>query len=364
VRDLLAERLLANVMGWEDADVARERPTLQALADYKYDEYEQFEPGRRFIESLARWLEQFPNVAERQTAYRIFRERLIFISRAEMQHLVGSVYPDVVRPNLLARAAADLGVPEHLIARVAGDRAFTVRERSCLYVGLSDGARTDVLRRANPRHISNEQVVADYHSLKDRKDSLLGDLREDLRKKLGEDSPAAPRFTTVVLLDDFSASGISYIRPEEAGKGKIARVAALLSELTDLIDRDDLKVMVVLFVATERAIEHLSGALSVLAADVGGEWEVDTVQCLGSEIVIVAGTDSELDQLIQNVYDPIIDDKHMKKGGSDGRYGFADCGLPVVLAHNTPNNSIALLWADTDRVRALFPRVTRHREET
>src|SRR5947199_10188160 len=28
------------------------------------------------------------------------------------------------------------------------------------------------------------------------------------------------------------------------------------------------------------------------------------------------------------------------------RYGFAGGGLPLVLSHNTPNNSIGLLWAD------------------
>ena len=36
MRDLLAERLLANVMGWTQEDVARERPDLQAMAAYKY----------------------------------------------------------------------------------------------------------------------------------------------------------------------------------------------------------------------------------------------------------------------------------------------------------------------------------------
>ena len=39
--------------------------------------------------------------------------------------------------------------------------------------------------------------------------------------------------------------------------------------------------------------------------------------------------------------------------------------LPLVLAHNTPNNSVYLLWADKPdlRTKALFPRVSRHREE-
>lgn len=103
--------------------------------------------------------------------------------------------------------------------------------------------------------------------------------------------------------------------------------------------------------------------MGALAAEIGGTWDVASVQRLPSEIAIQPGVDTELDALIDAVYDPVINDKHMQKGGSDGRYGFAHCGLPVVLSHNTPNNSIALLWADTELVRGLFPRVTRHRED-
>ena len=52
MRDLLAERLLAAVMGWSAEQVAEQRPILQSFAKYKYDEYQQFSPGMRFVESL------------------------------------------------------------------------------------------------------------------------------------------------------------------------------------------------------------------------------------------------------------------------------------------------------------------------
>jgi hypothetical protein len=361
MREGLAEQLLARVMAWEEEDVTRERPVLQALADYKYDEYEQFQPGRRFIESLARWLSQFDDIKKRHEAYRMFHERLIFVSRAEMQHLVVAVFSDVVRPALVARAANDLDIPKHLIRRIVTDPAYATRKRSCLFVALSDGARTDVLRRANPDDINNEQVVVDYQALELKKDGLLKDLREDLGKDMGPDVSNA-RFSTVVLLDDFSASGISYAR--EDGKGKVARVGDRLRHMGDLVDLDDLEVLVILFVATDKAIEHLEAAVSGLEESVGGTWSVRAIQRLGPDVAIHKGDDPELDALIQEIYDPAINDKHMKKGGTDGRYGFADCGLPVVLAHNTPNNSIALLWGpDTTKIRGLFPRVSRHRED-
>jgi hypothetical protein len=77
------------------------------------------------------------------------------------------------------------------------------------------------------------------NALERKKTGLLEDLRADLKGPLGENAAAAAKFTTVVLLDDFSASGISYARPDEPGKGKIARLAGMLRQMPDLVDHDD-----------------------------------------------------------------------------------------------------------------------------
>jgi hypothetical protein len=47
------------------------------------------------------------------------------------------------------------------------------------------------------------------------------------------------------------------------------------------------------------------------------------------------------------------------------KYGYADCALPLVLEHNTPNNAIPILWAETEGklgepMRPLFFRRDRH----
>src|SRR5262245_2298245 len=110
MRDELAEGLLAKVMGWSDEEKAKERPILQDLARYKYDEYQQYAPGRRFIESLALWLRQFATNAERRIAYDFVRKRVCFISSAEMRHLVELAFPVVIRPLLIEKAAAILVV--------------------------------------------------------------------------------------------------------------------------------------------------------------------------------------------------------------------------------------------------------------
>jgi hypothetical protein len=86
---------------------------------------------------------------------------------------------------------------------------------------------------------------------------------------------------------------------------------------------------------------------------------------LGPRIPLDRITDSAFfEPMDDNKYfDEDADDEHGKIGKTSKRYGYADGRLPVVLAHNTPNNSVYILWAeDVHRVRGLFPRVSRHRK--
>jgi hypothetical protein len=60
-------------------------------------------------------------------------------------------------------------------------------------------------------------------------------------------------------------------------------------------------------------------------------------------------------------------EKHCREAGqNDMKLGYAECALPIVLEHNTPNNSIPLLWAETignggaHQMRPLFYRRDRH----
>ena len=75
---------------------------------------------------------------------------------------------------------------------------------------------------------------------------------------------------------------------------------------------------------------------------------------------------SDFIRLAEKYYDPIIQTKHTDLGGSSVHLGFGDCALPLILEHNTPNNSVALLWADTEgmnghhAMRPLFRRRQRH----
>ena len=172
MKEALAERLLAKVMAWTPEDVARERPQLQAMASYKYDEYQQFSAGMRFVESLARWLDQFKSPEEKQIAYDFVKRKLVFCSAREMNHLVVVAYPDHIRPLLLRRTAASLGENERFIGKVANNQAFKLRQRRCLFLGLSDGAHVDLFRRANPE-LRHDQILPMYEVSEARVDDLL-----------------------------------------------------------------------------------------------------------------------------------------------------------------------------------------------
>src|SRR5262245_41248158 len=125
MKDELAEQLLAKVMGWDQAEVTRERLILQDMARYKYDEYQQFAPGDRFIESLARWLRQF-DAKERREAYAFVRKRLVFFSASEMRHLVAEAFPTLIRPRLLAVAAEEGKIDAHRVKAAVASQAYKV----------------------------------------------------------------------------------------------------------------------------------------------------------------------------------------------------------------------------------------------
>ena len=371
MRDRLAEELLARVLQWSNEDVAQERPLMQAIAAYKYDEYQQFSPGSRFIESLALWLGQFATVDERRKAYEFVKIRLIFCSSSEMRHLVEMAYPDHIRPGLIARSEVS-DADRYRPSAIAQGTGFKVRQRQCLFLGVSDGARIDAFRRANTPALNHEQVWQTHELSDERVTKLLSKLDEHLSQILGRQTqPEERRFRTLVLLDDFSASGTSYYAlPASAPPG--GKIAHFFNDICDsapvsrLVDLADLEVFILLYMATEQALSHLRKASAATWEKLGIPCSVDAVQLLSNEVRVQRGGSEPINLLIDDprYYDPTIHDAHMQKGETaDSRYGYGDCGLPLVLDHNTPNNSISLLMSYEDKTfRGLFPRIQRHKE--
>ena len=357
----VAENLLRAVMGRDsDDDLPRQIGILRSLAMYKYDDYQQYAPGRQFIAYLANWLDQFEDSSERQKALRFILERLIFISDLEMRHFVELMARDRV-PKMLQRMVSEkLEIPYYSVAAVRNHPEFRRAIRASLFLGMSDGARIDQFRRSNPR-LSNEQFAMTYELNESRSDSLVRKLREDL-----QDESAA--FEYVFLVDDFAGSGTTILRQDDEGNldGRLVRfLHETLPFLNDSTERPCPRIFISLYVATQMAIDHLGCLISSYDSPCwseGGAPQIIPVTVLEENTRLVhncSSTDNEVDQafdeLLHKYYDSAVEDEH--KG--EVLHGYSECGLPLILSHNTPNNSLFLLW-EKDKTEPLFPRYERH----
>lgn len=367
MNDQNAQQLLAKVMGWSDPSaVTRHVPKLQLLADYKYDHYQRFGPGRRFIESLAHWLNQF-DTTHRHTALNFVMNQLIYISDAEFSHLVQTAYPDWIIQERIRLVAEEQNIPVHCIGQIIRNRRFQELSIKSLYLGLSDGARTNELRRASDGEINNEQIWQAYELGEGKAVDMVEELENTLKKAMFVVDK--PRFNMIWLLDDFSGSGNTYIRYDSANnkyKGKIKKIYERLHR-GDLIDTSHYEVFLLLYVATRQALDHIEYWAEQFTSDHGYKPLQVRVLCLiEPEIALSLNPEPSLGALIdhQEYYDDKASDKHIEVGGTtNARWGFAGCALPVVLSHNTPNNSVYILWGpEAFKFHGLFPRMSRHRE--
>ena len=357
MRTTLAETLLAKIMEWTPEEIDRERPLLQAMANLKWNEYQQFSPGTRFLESLVKWLQQFTTLSDRKIAYRLVRDHLIFISSEQMAHLVDILFSEKINPILIKKTASEMGISPHLVKKILNDKLYIQNLRMSLFVGLSDGSRIDQFRRG--AFLNNEQVIATY-SVSDGK---VSDMLEKLRNEIPDS-----KFKTVFLVDDFTASGKTYWNDE--GGGKLAKIFSSIFILGktfySAVDHGSLEVHVLFYIATNDALHNIRQGVEDWKQKHNLDFKC-TVECLlpiNNSVKKRITSDPELMVFMEKYFDPSIIDEHYRKGKYDLPYlGFNECCLPIVLNHNSPNNSVAILWMPADKkYKGLFPRISRHRE--
>lgn len=360
----LALRTLDRVMDWDQERCQREFGWLSLMARFKYDGYRGFSAGARFVESLVHWLQQFQSGDEREHAYRFIQRNLVYLGPQEMEHLVELTFPEVVQRRLTAEVAADLGIPTYQVWRQPDAQERYARIlRQCLFMGLSDGARMDAFRRANEGVINNEQVCVATEINSKKWESL----RAKLRRALNDD---AARFRLVMLIDDFTGSGTTLLRKEDDGTwdGKLHKFyTQARTELTGTFS-ESFTVLVHHYVATVLAAAE-ARKRDALAREEIEDWfpkvEFSYGTILPDNIQVRPERYPDFCQLIETYYDSSIETESLRKGGETAKYGFSSCRLPLVMEHNTPNNSVALLWAEAPGqsgrpMRPLFRRRQRH----
>ncbi len=352
MKEDLAQKLLTNVMKWDAEKLNQERFFIQLLADIKYDYYQRYTHGMRYIESLALWLRNFDS-EEREKMYDFVKNNLIFISEEQMRHLVENVYDFYVVPLLLKKSKRNKGNKKNQSIE-QNREVFNKMLKTSLFFGLSDGSHIDVFRRAN-ENLSHEAIAIYY------------DISEEKFKEMLDNAGGGNGGNiSIFLLDDFSGSGISFIRKEgEDWKGKIVSFMEKLKKYNILLDGADIHI--ILYVSTKNAVGYINNQLTAYKIDKKIEnccFEANAIQFINPIEI-----DEELSGVLKKYYRlhsmNRIENEHYAKGNTDEPHmGFNNGRLPLVLYHNTPNNTFPIIWFNNEYSRdfnALFPRVNRHK---
>lgn len=373
----LANQLLASIMKWDAPTLASERAAIEFMGRMKYDAYDSYMPGMRFMSSLVQWLNDIKE-EDRDEAYRFIKEKLVFISSTQMNYLVDLLYDSKIRPILLKKATVNAEMPSYMLCNKKVQCQFEIEKRSALVIGLSDGAHTDILRRS--AGFNNEQVLTNYYPDGKKLEDMLDELRKD--DKLN--GIKMPFFRRIFLIDDFTASGKSFIRFDESdGKyhGKLKKIIDELcteghvekeqkiEHLSYLLNPEQkIQIDILFCIATEKARTNIKSSLDEYLNSVHWqdkvEFNIHIVQVLEDKLSNDIKKDKDLVKVLkkdEHFVEECVISKSYKVGKNDNPWlGFDECALPVVLAHNTPNNSLPILWQDAARFHGLFPRISRH----
>ena len=376
----LANQLLASIMKWDAQTLASERAALEFMGSMKYDAYDRYMPGMRFMSSLVQWLNDIEE-EDRDEAYKFIKEKLVFISSTQMNYLVDLLYDSKIRPILLDMATTETGMPSYKRSSNVVHNRFEIEKRSALVVGLSDGAHTDILRRS--AGFSNEQVLTNYYPDGKKLKDMLDELRKDDKLK----SIEKPYFRRIFLIDDFTASGKSFIRYDESDGEYHGKLKKIINELCTknkknnegkvdikhmsyLLDplQEKIQIDILFCIATEKARTSIKSNLDDYLKSVGWqdkvEFNIHIVQLLEDKLSNDIKSDNNLVRVLKkdkHFVEECVISKSYKVGKNDSPWlGFDECALPVVLAHNTPNNSLPIIWQDAERFHGLFPRISRH----
>lgn len=365
MKDRLAERLLYKTMDWDTEILGEELSFLQDMSYYRYDYYEQFIPGVRYLGSLVRWLGQFDTKEEQDLMYNYVKNNLIYITREQIINLVYLSFSTIINPFIIDETSKILKIESFKVNKIINDDEYDKQKRRTLFIGLSDGSHIDVLRRS--AELNNEQVLTSY-SVSDEK---IKELIKDLKKDLNE----VNTFKNLILVDDFTASGTSYIRKEEGEfKGKLTKILPWLQahcERDDLFEKN-VNIVLLFYIATEDSLSYLEKIIGDYQKKIGSNFIflIDSVQKIGNSVKFNQGKESQVFEILtkDKYFDKKIIDSSYKKGKHKiPQLGYNECALPLILFHNTPNNSLPILWLNCDTkketFKGLFPRITRHKDE-
>jgi len=133
----------------------------------------------------------------------------------------------------------------------------------------------------------------------------------------------------------------------------------------------DLRIVVHHYIATAKAIKAIEGRVAEAQHDHAESGWLPGLQfhygmVIPDAVRVSDETEPAFFEVIDRYYDHSIYSEHFRLSGVDhAKLGFGGLGLPIIMEHNTPNNAVSLLWAESDGsqghpMRPLFRRRQRH----
>lgn len=294
------------------------------MSSSPFQSYRLFDNKNTFYSCKEKWLSQFDKV-EASVMTEFLLNNLLYIQDIDIEQCTKCL------DHYIQMTAYSFG----LIKKV---QSFDY-EHSVLF-GLSDGARLDLVR-----YFSNQ---FQNHQFSQEIEISLSRVSRILKK--------TNYCNSIILLDDFSGSGISYLRYEEnQWKGKLIRFYH--DALQPLKQYRKMQIFLVPYYATAKSVNYLNTALPQAIKDDDICWILSPMHYVPTYSV-----DSRIETIMQRLYQSFpINDFNYNIGKHNKPFlGFNETGTCLVMQHNTPNNTFPILWHGPN---ALFPRKQRHRSE-
>lgn len=373
----LAKQFLAQLMKWDDIEATEHLQEIDLMSDIKYDSYDQFMPGIKFVGNFYLWLSQFEDINDRKLMYEFVKKYIIYINSTQISHLIDLLYNTKIIPAIRQKVVEDfnnkgLTVNKYNHKRLDNAAEFKSHKRKTLFIGLSDGSHIDIIRRNS--YLDNDQVLTNYYP----DDTKIKELAEELEKSKDLVAGSGNKFESIALIDDFTASGSSFIRLRDDGT-----FAGKLPKFFDAIyGKDEFKKLLVdgfdihlyFLIATKSALDHINVMLEQYKKQYPNlNVTVECVQMLHEDAKFTSHTDTEalaMQKIISQkryINEPELTKAYKQSypaGNTDYYLGYRQCALTIVLNHNTPNNSLPIIWQPKretgDRLYPLFYRITRH----
>ncbi len=307
---------------WDDAsEVFLDQSAIEYLGRKVFNDYEpaQFD---QFEDRLDRWLHNVTTEKDQQTLF-LLLGRLFFIGRPEFESLCRAAYNGPVRRWLVEQLNVNITDP-------AAMETLDTGVAETWFCPITDSMRINSFLKVNK--LTGKSHRPDWRSLRKFGDS--GKILQYITSN---------QIQRIVLLEDFVGSGTQM--------RSAIRFAANIST--------DIEILALPLV-TCPAGDQIGHDLEEEFASVSYE----PVMMISSEMLIKADAQPSEPPFFQTVRD-LISRVHARLSSPDSdvesqRYhGYKGTGAVVAMYSNCPDNSLPIIYDETEEWQALFPRIER-----